>query len=548
LTDTTAAAADPTRSLRSVQDPAVVLPELTLLIQQDDNGRLTVVVTQSPVGGAPGGTIALPDWLQLRVDAAVGHPRATLGPASPPVGPPSTPRAVGEELFNQLFARDDLFDCFKQSHQRALDNGQRLRLRLMMDVVEKPAVAVVAAAQWELLFWQESFLALSNTTLVRELVVTGKRQFTGRPIRGPIRVLVVASNPDGDLNLAPERDALARLFTGDRFSPDFLDGTEATFPAFARRVRQGGYDIVHFMGHGAFDPQTRAGQLLFHDGLRPASALVDLFADRSETRLVVLNACRSAETSDVPGANPFAGVASALLIAGVPAVVAMQRPIGNDAAIAFSTEMYSGLAAGTPLVDAVDAARKRVKDEGDADSAEWATPVLFMNQDVTFTAAPSPAATATPVATTPVPVSRRYALAAGALGVAGALGFAAWIVARPHPGPGPQPAPQLPVESPAPPMRTVIVSGRVVDGRSKKGVAGVGVNVEGYDADKPTDADGTFHLELSVAGAAGQARPQPLDLTFYGRSREYKGLTKSIVLDANQATVDIGDVDMEPQK
>jgi hypothetical protein len=101
------------------------------------------------------------------------------------------------------------------------------------------------------------------------------------------------------------------------------------------------------------------------------------------TRLVTLNACRTAEGSAEAGADPFAGVASALVMAGVPAVVAMQFPVSDMAAIAFSARLYSALARGEPLEEAVDSGRMRIKALA-PDQREWATPVLFLGDTTPF--------------------------------------------------------------------------------------------------------------------------------------------------------------------
>jgi len=64
-------------------------------------------------------------------------------------------------------------------------------------------------------------------------------------------------------------------------------------------------------------------------------------------------------------------------MAGVPAVVAMQFPISDQAAIAFTDCLYPRLAQGLPLDTAVGEARKAIR-IADRSSLEWATPVLFM--------------------------------------------------------------------------------------------------------------------------------------------------------------------------
>jgi hypothetical protein len=69
-------------------------------------------------------------------------------------------------------------------------------------------------------------------------------------------------------------------------------------------------------------------------------------------------------------------MASALLLAGVPSVLAMQFSVSDQAAIAFSAELYAQLAERVPLEAALAEARLALL-RLDETSSEWATPVLF---------------------------------------------------------------------------------------------------------------------------------------------------------------------------
>ncbi len=64
-------------------------------------------------------------------------------------------------------------------------------------------------------------------------------------------------------------------------------------------------------------------------------------------------------------------------LGGVPAVVAMQRPISDRAAIGFSTAFYRHLARGDSLDIALTEGRQAIHSVR-SDTCEWATPVLFL--------------------------------------------------------------------------------------------------------------------------------------------------------------------------
>jgi hypothetical protein len=135
--------------------------------------------------------------------------------------------------------------------------------------------------------------------------------------------------------------------------------------------------IIHFIGHGDFDERLREGVLYFQDkrGGRTAvtsSVLGPYLRDHDPLRMVVLNACRSARTDAV---DPFGGIAQGLVQQDATAVVAMQFPISDRAAVTFTSDFYASLADGLPVDQAVTSARKALLSEF---RDEWATPVLFM--------------------------------------------------------------------------------------------------------------------------------------------------------------------------
>jgi CHAT domain len=79
----------------------------------------------------------------------------------------------------------------------------------------------------------------------------------------------------------------------------------------------------------------------------------------------------------VAGAHPFAGVATALIKKRVPAVVAMQFPISDQAAILFARTFYECILLGHTVDAAVVEGRKELH-SNKVTASEWATPVLYL--------------------------------------------------------------------------------------------------------------------------------------------------------------------------
>jgi hypothetical protein len=200
----------------------------------------------------------------------------------------------------------------------------------------------------------------------------------------PLRILVALASPRGSdpLDLKEERRKLNDAL-GNRpgeIEPDFLEN--ATLNGIRKKLRSLPFQVLHFMGHGGWNPHTGEGSLLLEAesgdrDLVSGSLLAEQIKGTSMPVLVVLNACDTARSSEIEGASPFGGVAAALVRKGVPAVVAMQFPITDDAAIPFADALYTRIAAGDPVDTAVTEGRVAIR-AAVRDSMEWATPVLFM--------------------------------------------------------------------------------------------------------------------------------------------------------------------------
>ena len=150
-----------------------------------------------------------------------------------------------------------------------------------------------------------------------------------------------------------------------------------TIQALSAWLRQNDVHILHFIGHGDYDDRIQDGVVYFQDRYGRSTkvsptVLGPYLRDHDPLRLVLLNACQSAR---VDSTDPFSGMAQGLVQQDCTAVVAMQFPISDGAATAFTGEFYGALADGFPVDQAATSARKALIAEY---AAEWATPVLFL--------------------------------------------------------------------------------------------------------------------------------------------------------------------------
>lgn len=294
-----------------------------------------------------------------------------------------SPGEVGETLFRALFAGDALGRLRAVLTRAQMRERRGVRVRLSFDLTD-PVAARAARLPWELLRDPETGDHLSGnplTPVVRFLETRDAR--AGARAVAPLTVLVVHAAPPGQI--APDRDEELRQLTealGGR-RVEVREVTARTWDELREHLLEtdARCDVVHFIGHGDLGFDGEGGLWFEGTGGRPEAVtgrqLGEILRRRPTIRLVVLNACRTAAQPEEAGADPYAGVAHALIRAGVPAVVAMCRPIADRAAIRFSRTFYRCLARGERIETAMAQARTALRDPRFGDLA-WSVPALFL--------------------------------------------------------------------------------------------------------------------------------------------------------------------------
>ncbi|MEU6064044.1 CHAT domain-containing protein [Streptomyces sp. NPDC047082] len=282
-------------------------------------------------------------------------------------------REVGGVLYDAVF-QNAIKALYLASRQKARDRDQRLRLILRVRSPE------LAALPWELLHDAKlgGYLCLHHP-VIRYIEVL--EPVSPLRVRPPLRILGMVALPGsmGALDAEAEQEglsaALKPLIDEGMVQLEWARGQtkQDLFQALLR-----GCHILHFIGHGKFDERHRQGMIVFSDehgreDSLHAEALGSLIsvADPSP-RLVVLNSC---ETGTSNAQDLFSSTAAELEHT-VPAVVAMQFPVTDKAAVLFSRAFYLALAANRPVDEAVRTSRIALRADKD-DSLECFTPVLY---------------------------------------------------------------------------------------------------------------------------------------------------------------------------
>jgi hypothetical protein len=294
-------------------------------------------------------------------------------------------RELGQYLFQELFT-GTILTAFRVSRSR-LQSGEYLRVRLRL-------TPTLANLPWELLHDPEEDLPLAldpNLSLVRYLDLP--QPMGPLQVEGSFNLLVVAASPrsdeyeplDVDRELHRLRRALAAPLAAGQITLEVIQGPD-TRSQLRERLRVGVRDAVHILhviSHGEFDEGRDAAVLIFENQEgepEPTSAAflaACLKSHVGSTRLVVLNACQGTLASR---SNPAGSLALPLLKVGIPAVLAMQFDLADQAAANLTRVFYTALAAGVAVDVALSEARLELR-ESHPRRLDWVVPVLFLRSD-----------------------------------------------------------------------------------------------------------------------------------------------------------------------
>jgi len=284
------------------------------------------------------------------------------------------PMNLGGSLYQCLFKETVGSMLYKSLGAVLIDDDGGLRFRLRFSPPE------IAALPWEILYDRDnkSFISTSGKTpLTRYLEIP--EPIRNLKIAPPVKVLVLIPGGSG-LDVANEERLITAAFKKLGTVEINVLKEKVTRADISQALVEEQYHILHFIGHGTF--AENQGYLLIndengnHDKIS-ADKFADFFRGYPSLKLVVLNSCQGAEVSST---REFAGMAPQIVVRGIPAVVAMQYPISDDAALVFAREFYLKLCSGWSRGQ-VDAAISHARNRIYMDVKEpmaFATPVLFM--------------------------------------------------------------------------------------------------------------------------------------------------------------------------
>jgi len=276
----------------------------------------------------------------------------------------------GELLYTYLVPED---------FHRMIDSGKPLKLILDRSTASYP---------WEMACFRSTQDPISPRSLGVELRVS--RQFRTLLASAPgikpvlnrnIKVLIIADparEPDYQLPGARrEGREVASVFRNfpakqhgifieveEHIGPDQCDPVEVL-----AALLSGVFDVVHYAGHGNYDPDNPAGSgwIFGKDCVLSAR---EIFRARRVPRLVFANACFSAVTTRGQALSPdeqskgLASIAQAFFERGVSNYIGSGWPVNDEQATKLARTFYTDLLTGTPICDALRAGREAISGYG----------------------------------------------------------------------------------------------------------------------------------------------------------------------------------------
>ena len=347
-------------------------------------------------GQAPGGAMSPDEAVQRNYDAKAFWTNPAMGIGGP-LGNLEKRRLdeagilqFGVQLAALALPEGEIRSLFERS-LAALGAVEGLRLRLRIDALP------LAQLPWEFLALPESgsqpqprdFLALRDEiSIVRSDTVKAPPP---KRLKQPVaRIAGIFSSPDGQPELTVDNDrelieaAISRI--NAQAKQKLLEPLWVTRPATVHAVEQAfagqRADIFHFAGHGVFDPVVQVGKLLLEKGdysvEEYSAAQLASLLHTMDVRLAVLGAC---QTGRRDGQNPWGGIAPALVLAQIPAVIANQFIIDTTNAERLVETVYPLVLGGFSVDEAVAAARGVIFRSSGLAQRDWGSVVHYLGPE-----------------------------------------------------------------------------------------------------------------------------------------------------------------------
>lgn len=227
-----------------------------------------------------------------------------------------------------------------------------------------------------------SFLSLDRPISRMPLGTSAERSYRTprRSSRRPnLRFLLIGANGRNDLPSVPGE--IKRI--KDELTKAFDDTVEVDVPPATKQslyeaIRSGNYHVIHYAGHGEYDPdQPARSSLVLDDGVLRAGTIENTLRGNP---VVFLNGCKTtaATRAERNSVAPAEGLSAAFIYGGALGCIGNAWPVHDTVAAEFAVHFYKHLVAGDTLGKAMLRARREIFKDHQT-RLTWAGFVLFGN-------------------------------------------------------------------------------------------------------------------------------------------------------------------------
>ncbi|GAB4535016.1 MAG: hypothetical protein Kow0063_18780 [Anaerolineae bacterium] len=346
--------------------------------------------------------------------------------AQQPTLVPNVAEQVGEQLYQCLVGSRYFKQAIEQELKRVRDFKGRFKdrgidTRVWLEFRFDPDAMDAASYPWELIHDSDMHLLQRGTCVLTRYIHLGEEE-PSLELRRPLTLLYSAPRAGQD-DLSFDQARIEDAFRSFGVRCELTRHTPPTFGNMKRIARGGYHQVWHFDGHGTFRrwcsickkrvapwlekcplghvTEGPFGYLQLENvqgrsDYRRATEILPALYDTG-LRLALVNGCKTSAQAMAPA---FGGIASSLIRARIPAVVAMQLSIIDPAAEFFVGGFYttladaleggnlSNFAAAKVLIKAVDSGRQHMLDATDDNKAveemihrQWFIPVIYLRYD-----------------------------------------------------------------------------------------------------------------------------------------------------------------------
>lgn len=287
--------------------------------------------------------------------------------------------------------RQDMLNAWLRAQRRGR------QLRILFETT--PETSALLAVPWELMVLpmaghgsDDFLLRDARVNLVRQMRGSGQQKMPALQLPLGVQAFVATPEEGQALESASTKRSLEQVLAGE-CSEHWWYGGPDTLGVLQERLRARAPQILHLLCHGeeSITQRGRRHDLIFthQDGfIQRVSAfeLAPVLSLVPDLQVVVLQACHSGSVTSAtrPGSEDergegerrtFESIALALIRQGIPAVVAMQGEITQEAADTFVRVLYEELRQGKSLDEAIAASRIAMHTVPGA--IDWSLPVVY---------------------------------------------------------------------------------------------------------------------------------------------------------------------------